>query len=1139
MSLSQRLLYGNSQSESPTLASSAITVAGNTTILVVREGSSVSTLTITLPAVRQSLVGRLIRILRSPANATTVVIKDESGSTLQTITSAGSVDNIEVYLTDYNGGTGSWEIVVPSTTSVTRRQPLNVIMINYDDCGRHQLPTYYDLNSWPAGYYHLYPQMPWTQDRCGTVSDQGTEAGTRFVNARVSARCTPTRQCLATGRQPHVSQTHPWGSRVGNIPQQGGVTPEFRTIKGITRDQNPFPVVARNAGAPHYFFHIGKIHATEHEIRDDDSDYVSVDGFGVADFTKADEIRTNFKQVITDFGFDESYKLELAKPDGAETEPYKGYRGTWSGDGADTTTRDARTFSVHHIYSDTATAATGWSVNGTARLGSKVLPIAGGSGQFKKGDRIRVSGVNGELIVWEDSGASPTQITLYQGLLETPRDGASITVVFHIVGDDVESGELYGGNELGGMRRAGFTQQRDPGQGGASLILATGGTLTERPDILTSSITVHGTETSTSTDYGEDPYYFTYELTKIKECIDACASRNKPFFIEWWTHAPHGTLPAIESNIGPNWSRCGVAADGTTYFFTDAQHSGGVTPEQSVATGMHREADSVTGRTFSAAEVQAMCRRYLRTFKDEVVDGIDVSDPQHPLIQQGIYATASLDGRIRISNLYNRDKRYTVSGNTASTEPQNFGPGYDADGNWDNSSPYGPLGQISVAYRRMIANMESIDRGCQMLDDWLQLNYPEVHANTLWVIHADNGPTESDASPRADSWASHYDNSGTSISITGGGGPSLRTRGDLVPTRWTTLRDSEGDTAVWDNYSALPPCVGGRDALTDQFFGWTSGVDSPDITYHNPDHSKNQVNDDGILTHLSVWGYNLHEGGNDATAFIDACDFYKFVLDIIDPGSYDVALSPEGKYYAQDSVSFAPSLADPSFVPKTSTLHQIFIPSGGSEGNLRRIERCVIDVASNYKLMRRYNETLTDAYFGGVDNNGSPLQGVKYYRIAGGTMQFQLSEPTIDVGPVEDGEPARAVAPVPEPIDGDTVWDIVSTYGVIYVRLIAEADDTTGAILDLWRDAALTTPVTAAGFTATSWTEISTAGNWEVNFKLSREESWIFDPDNTGWFLYNLNDDPRETTNLYGADGYDNVVSLMRNLYLDKVGNLD
>jgi hypothetical protein len=1106
-------IYGNSQDVSVTGFLSNVNVNSDATVVVVREGGSVSQLVLRLPEVRESHVGRMVRVLRPTNTATTLQVQTDDATQIYNNVSAGSVQNVELHLTTYNGGQGTWKVVLPDTDSVDEVKPLNVIVLNYDDCGRHQMPTYADLNSWPAGIHHLYPQMPWTKDRSGSISDQGTEAGTRFTQGRVAARCTPTRQCLATGRQPHLSQNHPWGTRVGNIPQQGGVSPEFRTITGVTREEEPFPVVAKRAGAPHYFFHIGKVHASEWEIRDADSDYVALDGFGSASDGKADENRRNYKQILADYGFDEAYKLELAKPDGNTAEPYRGYKGTWSGDGSDTVARDARTFSAYHLYSNPAQGASGWSVASGAKVGSKTLPVTGGSGTFKRGDKLRVAGMAQELIVWEDSESSPTEITLYEGLQQLPAEGASITLTFHIVGDDIETGEEYGGGELGGQRRAGFTESDDPGQAGATLILQTGDTLTPQPDLLTSAITINGTQ---PTHDDEDPYYLTYELTKIKECIEACADRGKPFYIQWWTNAPHGNLPAMESNLGPAWSRVGVAADGTTYFFTESQYTSGVTSGQNVATGMHRDASSTTGLTFSAAEVEAMCKRYLRTYKDEVVDGIDVSDPQHPLIQQGIYATGSLDGQIRTGvSLWTRDTRFTVGGGAPSTETANFGPGYDADGNVSGGGLYGPLGAISVSFRRMIAQLESIDRGCQMLDDWLQVNYPEVHANTIWVIHSDNGPTEADSQPRRDSWQSL---------------PASK-----QPAYWAQLQSS-GTGVDWTNYTTLPPYEGGYTALSDNTAYSLTGNDDSTKTYHNPAHSKNRVNDDGLLTHLSIWGYNLHEGGNDTACYTDATDFYKSVLDLIAPGCYEHALTPELLHYASDSASFIPAMLDTTFQAKETALYQIYKPSGGLEGALTQIERCVIDTTGQYKLLRRYESAVVSPWYGtsAEDPTSGDDVGIVNYRLTGGVIQLQFADPSLDIEPMEDGERVTFDFDYASSTTG-TLWADLFDVGTGYVKKIADGDGSTeGAILELYLDPTLTTPISSATFTASTFTPINTGTD---RYYLRRDEYYTTVSDE--WYLFDLNADPRETNNLYGQDGYDNVVSSLRKQYRKQVGNLD
>lgn len=176
----------------------------------------------------------------------------------------------------------------------------NVIIVNLDDAGRSQFSQYDDLNRWPSAN-HPYAKMPYLTDRM-------EERGVRFIQARTTARCAPSRAANLTGRQPHISSVHPEGTRVGNIPQQGGLQAPFTTTEGVTSEMRPWPLVAKDAGSEHFFLHVGKVHCTEWEL------------IGTAAFEVAP-----FDQVVTEIGFDKAYKTELG-PQGNPTEPYRGYK---------------------------------------------------------------------------------------------------------------------------------------------------------------------------------------------------------------------------------------------------------------------------------------------------------------------------------------------------------------------------------------------------------------------------------------------------------------------------------------------------------------------------------------------------------------------------------------------------------------------------------------------------------------------------------------------------------------------------------------------------------------------------------------------------------------------------------------------
>jgi hypothetical protein len=190
---------------------------------------------------------------------------------------------------------GQWPANLPAPSDLT------LIVLNFDDASRSQFTQYDDYNRWPSAS-HPYAKMPYVDGKLAT-------RGVRFTNARVAARCAPTRACNLAGRQPHVSTTHRNGTRVGDIPQQGGLTEDYPSTDGVTAAMRPWPLVARESGAPHYMLHVGKVHCTAWTRN-------------AAGASLEDE---PFDQVVTDIGFDKAYKTKLGTQFVGD-EPWRGYK---------------------------------------------------------------------------------------------------------------------------------------------------------------------------------------------------------------------------------------------------------------------------------------------------------------------------------------------------------------------------------------------------------------------------------------------------------------------------------------------------------------------------------------------------------------------------------------------------------------------------------------------------------------------------------------------------------------------------------------------------------------------------------------------------------------------------------------------
>lgn len=196
--------------------------------------------------------------------------------------------------------------------------PPNIVLINFDDASRSQFSWYSDSNRWPAGDNHPYAKMPW-------INAKLASHGIRFTRARVAARCAPTRACNLSGRQPHVSDAHPHGQKVGDIPQQGGLTEDYPTAVGVTADMNPWPKIASEVSNYH-LIHAGKVHCTRWTLQD-------VGG-------ALEDDPEGWAQICAEIGFHKAFKTKLG-PQSKFEEPNRGYVGfdarTIESDGSQTT----------------------------------------------------------------------------------------------------------------------------------------------------------------------------------------------------------------------------------------------------------------------------------------------------------------------------------------------------------------------------------------------------------------------------------------------------------------------------------------------------------------------------------------------------------------------------------------------------------------------------------------------------------------------------------------------------------------------------------------------------------------------------------------------------------------------------------
>ncbi len=131
----------------------------------------------------------------------------------------------------------------------------NVVVIVADDLGLPSMQVYDDQNAWPDPYGGPtdsgYPVTPWFDDLA--------THGIRFNTCRVSARCTPTRGQLQTGRYPFQHGSHA-GTGLGDV--QNSVFPaSIRT--SLEQSMYPMGYVLRQANTTYQTAGFGKWHLND------------------------------------------------------------------------------------------------------------------------------------------------------------------------------------------------------------------------------------------------------------------------------------------------------------------------------------------------------------------------------------------------------------------------------------------------------------------------------------------------------------------------------------------------------------------------------------------------------------------------------------------------------------------------------------------------------------------------------------------------------------------------------------------------------------------------------------------------------------------------------------------------------------
>ena len=315
------------------------------------------------------------------------------------------------------------------------------------------------------------------------------------------------------------------------------------------------------------------------------------------------------------------------------------------------------------------------------------------------------------------------------------------------------------------------------------------------------------------------------------------------------------------------------------------------TTQQVFTAGSDPEDDLPEGDVFSPALMFARATSYIHECLTAVPPRPFVIDWEMNLVHdilpamepiQALVDPITGSNNVTLFTCYTRDELIPDSaGNNGET---NAG-GYFADGTEDLSGTnplavYGPEGQVHTEWRRTRAALEACDTLADKLDEYVRVNHPEAYEQTIWMHYSDNGALNRANAPLE---TKEFESFGTGIS---------------------------GDPY----FNCIPPTTTGEVSST------------VSELYHVPEDGKGSTKDEGILTPLIVWGEPIPAGvrGMDCGRYVDACDFYPTILDIISPNWRDFITVEE--YGFIDGVSFFGSMFDLSDQGKQFTHHCIFEP---------------------------------------------------------------------------------------------------------------------------------------------------------------------------------------------------------------------
>jgi len=252
----------------------------------------------------------------------------------------------------------------------------------------------------------------------------------------------------------------------------------------------------------------------------------------------------------------------------------------------------------------------------------------------------------------------------------------------------------------------------------------------------------------------------------------------------------------------------------------------------------------------------------------------------------------------------------------------------------DAGEPYGINGQVHLVFRRYIALMECVDKLTKEIEEFIETNYPDEYAKTTFMHYADNGGDTSVLTPRT-----------------------------------TTEFAALGATYA----NVIPPT--------------SDGTVSGD-QYHIAEDAKGSTKDEGILSPLLVWGAAIPPAleGTDCDRYIDGCDMYPTILDLIKPEWRE----QHGIEQYIDGVSFADAFRTGSATGTKLFTHHVVFQTGYAHGPttvLDNFDMSVVGTTAStdgegYKLRRHYEESVTADNFDLYDLSADPDESNDLFALA-------------------------------------------------------------------------------------------------------------------------------------------------------------